>query len=233
MVHYPRLLCLHGGGASAAILRVQFAKLERALSNRFQLVYLEAPLDSAPGPGVLPFFENYGQYSCWVSDDDSLPPQSKSEEEDNAIAYIKSFILQHGPFAGILGFSQGARAAASILLEQQRQPFTHNPLFGVFFCGTFPPFVPGTPEIRLPTLHVLGLSDPYLPQSEVLLSHCTQQSVRRVIKFNGGHQMPTSQDVTQQIADAISMIYRGFNRKRVSSLWKRKVPSSVTSTIEI
>ncbi|KAM5344959.1 hypothetical protein ACJ41O_010821 [Fusarium nematophilum] len=214
-------------------MRVQFAKLERALSNRFQLVYLEGPLDSAPGPGVLPFFENCGPYSCWVSDDKTLPPDSKREEEDDAIAYIKSFMIQHGPFAGILGFSQGARATASILLEQQRQPFAHNALFGVFFCGTFPPFVPETPEIKIPTVHVLGLSDPYLEEGEVLLSHCTQQSVRRVIKFNGGHHMPSSPDVTRQIADVISMVYRGSNRKRLSTIQKKKLPTSVTPAIEI
>ncbi|KAF4967215.1 hypothetical protein FSARC_5194 [Fusarium sarcochroum] len=213
-------------------MRVQFAKLELALSNRFQLVYLEAPLDSAPGPGVLPFFENCGPYSCWVSDDKTLSPESKREEEDNAIAYIKDFMIQHGPFAGILGFSQGARATASILLEQQRQPFTHDALFGVFFCGTFPPFVPEAPEIKIPTMHVLGLLDPYLKESETLLSHCTQQSVRRVIKFNGGHHMPTSSDVTQQIADVISMIYRGSNRKKVSNLWKKQLPISAPTAIE-
>ncbi|KAF5238274.1 hypothetical protein FAUST_5641 [Fusarium austroamericanum] len=233
MSHYPRLLCLHGGGASSRIMRAQFAKLESALSNRFQLVYLEAPLDSAPGPGVLPYFENCGPYSCWVSDDKTLAPEDKIMEEENAIAYIKSFMVQHGPFAGILGFSQGARATASILIEQQQRPFTHDNLFGVFFCGTFPPFVSETPEIQIPTVHIQGLTDPYLEESEMLLNHCTKQSVRRVIKFDGGHHMPTSLGVTRQIADVISMVHRTTNRKKVSNLWKLKRPVPTTTAIEI
>ncbi|KAF5683759.1 fusarin C cluster-oxidoreductase [Fusarium circinatum] len=190
MAHLPRLLCLHGGGASSQIMRVQLAKLERALSKSFQLIYLEGPLNSAPGPGVLPFFENCGPYSCWVSDDNSLSPEDKKDDEANAIAYIKSFILQNGPFAGVLGFSQGARAAASILLEQQRETFTHDLLFGVFLCGTFPTFIHKDTEIRLPTLHVLGLSDPWYSQGQKLLSQSSHQSIKRVIKFDGGHHIP-------------------------------------------
>ncbi|CZR48165.1 fusarin C cluster-oxidoreductase [Fusarium proliferatum ET1] len=232
MVHHPRLLCLHGGGASSQIMRIQFSKLESALRKTFQLVFLEGPLDSAPGPGVLPFFEDFGPYSCWVSDDKSLLPEEKRKEETNATAYIKTFMLQYGPFAGILGFSQGARATASILLEQQREAFTHDALFGVFFCGTFPPFIPDAPDISLPTVHILGLTDPYLREGEVLLEHCTQQSVRRVIKFNGGHHMPTNPDVTQQIADVISMTYRTSQRKKVSNIWRKKVPDCRSLALE-
>ncbi len=118
------------------------------------------------------------------------------------------------------------------LYEQQREAFTHDALFGVFFCGTFPPFIPDAPDISLPTVHILGLTDPYLRESEELLEHCTQQSVRRVIKFNGGHHMPTSSDVTQKIADVITMTYRTSQRKKVSIIWRKKVPDCRSLSLE-
>ena len=76
-------------------MRAQFAKLEYALNNRFQLVYLEAPLDSAPGPGVLPYFENCGPYSCWVSDDKTLSADEKRREEDDLRGESHRRCLQH------------------------------------------------------------------------------------------------------------------------------------------
>lgn len=61
----PVLLLLHGAGSSAAIFRIQTHFLAKALSPYFDLVYVDAPLRSAPGPGILPYFQGMDAYYRW------------------------------------------------------------------------------------------------------------------------------------------------------------------------
>ncbi|KUI64942.1 Esterase LovG [Cytospora mali] len=63
--HKPVLLLLHGAGSSAAIFRIQTHFLAKALSPYFDLVYVDAPLRSAPGPGILPYFQGMEAYYRW------------------------------------------------------------------------------------------------------------------------------------------------------------------------
>ncbi|KAK2605697.1 hypothetical protein N8I77_008519 [Diaporthe amygdali] len=61
----PVLLLLHGAGSSAAIFRIQTHFLAKALSPYFDLIYVDAPLQSAPGPGILPYFQGMEAYYRW------------------------------------------------------------------------------------------------------------------------------------------------------------------------
>lgn len=61
----PVLLLLHGAGSSAAIFRIQTHFLAKALSPYFDLVYVDAPIQSAPGPGILPYFQGMEAYYRW------------------------------------------------------------------------------------------------------------------------------------------------------------------------
>lgn len=61
----PVLLLLHGAGSSAAIFRIQTHFLAKALSPYFDLIYVDAPVRSAPGPGILPYFQGMDAYYRW------------------------------------------------------------------------------------------------------------------------------------------------------------------------
>ncbi|KKY30414.1 putative oxidoreductase [Diaporthe ampelina] len=61
----PVLLLLHGAGSSAAIFRIQTHFLAKALSPYFDLIYVDAPLRSGPGPGILPYFQGMEAYYRW------------------------------------------------------------------------------------------------------------------------------------------------------------------------
>lgn len=61
----PVLLLLHGAGSSAAIFRIQTHFLAKALSPYFDLIYVDAPIRSAPGPGILPYFQGMEAYYRW------------------------------------------------------------------------------------------------------------------------------------------------------------------------
>ncbi|KAK2059494.1 oxidoreductase [Colletotrichum caudatum] len=211
----PKILCLHGGGASAMIFQIQLIRLSRVLEPQFEFVFLDGPIEGEPGPGVLPVFEGCGPYRRWVMDDPSLAAEEAQLQKETAMELLKVYVQQTGPYVGLMGFSQGARAAASLLLEQQRQPFVPYSLFGVFLCGTYPPFVPDDDKIEAPTVHAVGLFDPWKPASEELIELCSEQSTRQVVRFPGGHHLPNAPDTIQNIAAMVIGVWKETTGARV------------------
>ncbi|KZL83287.1 oxidoreductase [Colletotrichum incanum] len=211
----PKILCLHGGGSSGTIFQIQLIRLSRVLEPRFEFVFLDGPIETEPGPGVLPVFEGCGPYYRWVSDDPSSPAEELQQQKETAMELLKMYVQQTGPYVGVMGFSQGARAAASLLLEQQRQPFVPNNLFGVFLCGTYPPFVPHNDKILAPSVHVVGLFDPWKPASEELIELCSERSTRKVVRYPGGHHLPNAPDTIQNIAAMVIDLWKETTGARV------------------
>lgn len=80
------------------------------------------------------------------------PVATAHRSTDNAIKYILDVVKKHGPFDAIVGYSEGATMAATMLLWQQRRQkmWGTKPLFkyGVFFAG-WPPLDPKTHDIVL------------------------------------------------------------------------------------
>ncbi|RYP17467.1 hypothetical protein DL765_004513 [Monosporascus sp. GIB2] len=121
----PRILCLHGGGTNSRIFRTQCRTLARALSPHFRLVYAEAPFDSTAGPDVLSVYADHGPFKRWLRWLPEHPPLDDRE----AVAAIDAALTAAkdaddaaggaGPWVGLLGFSQGAKLAASLLFRQQ------------------------------------------------------------------------------------------------------------------
>ena len=89
-----KILALHGGGESSNGLRNQsgMISLMQSLSN-YEFVFADAPSNSV-----------------WMQD----PPGGKNDPTtdpnwaDDSIEYLDNLVTQHGPFFGILGYSQGA-----------------------------------------------------------------------------------------------------------------------------
>lgn len=77
---------------------------------------------------------------------------SAHRSTNNAIKYILNIYKKHGPFDAVIGYSEGATIAATMLLYQQRQQrrWGTKPLFkyGIFFAG-WPPLDPKTHDIVL------------------------------------------------------------------------------------
>lgn len=123
--HLPRILCLHGGGVNAAIFEVQSRALVRHLQHSFRLVWADAPFYCDPHPDVIGVYGSYGPFRRWHRwqpehagiDDESCIEEigyalrTAMEEDDRAGG--------KGEWVGLMGFSQGAKLSASLLLEQQ------------------------------------------------------------------------------------------------------------------
>lgn len=105
-----RVLCLHGFRTSGEILRKQLeGKWPECVTARFDFVYPDAPFmatgkSSVEGLFPPPYFEWLGLNEAWMD--------YKCYNE--SLAYIEDFMIKHGPFDGLLGFSQGGILAAAL-----------------------------------------------------------------------------------------------------------------------
>ncbi|TQS33365.1 hypothetical protein Golomagni_06294 [Golovinomyces magnicellulatus] len=143
----PRILCLHGGGVNAQVFELQCRVLIKQLEE-FRLVFADGPFLSDPGPGIAAVYGDRGPFRCWLK----WGPDVKVKMADETIVnFIRQSIQRckmqdkgSGPWVGVLGFSQGAKIAASLLYDQQNNTEmgidleAENYRFGVLMAGRAP-----------------------------------------------------------------------------------------------
>ncbi|KAK3681588.1 serine hydrolase FSH [Podospora appendiculata] len=217
----PKLLFLHGGGTNAEIFRIQSGKLATLLNPQFTLVFADGFHESPPGPGVLPFFDGAGPFRQWMHDYPVMPEVVDWPELDRMAAILET----QGPFVGIVGFSQGAKAGMLLLRHLERAGHSDVEFF-VSVCGTVPFRGPGEAgedderramyeqsraqgKLKTESLHFIGESDPYRAESELLLEEFCEPMSRRVVRFKGAHHMPSEDAVNKQLARMILQSYEG------------------------
>lgn len=119
---HPRILCLHGGGVNAEVFRLQMRAIIASLKPYFRFVFADAPFLCDAGPGIVPVYENFGPFRRWFrwqEDQPSIDDDSAVEEIKYALNTAMERDRGSGSFVAVLGFSQGAKLAASLLYEQQ------------------------------------------------------------------------------------------------------------------
>ena len=133
--------------------------------------------------------------------------------------YLTEIVEEDGPFEGLLGFSQGAEVAASLLFYQgEKVKFK----FAIFIGGT-PPFDVAalasgkdtTPvkmradthsaRIQIPTAHVMGRGDAYREFSKALLGLCNPREVK-VYDHKGSHVVPRGQEAMEDLTAALNSV---------------------------
>jgi predicted esterase len=91
---------------------------------------------------------------------------------DRAFAAIDEFTAQHGPFVGVIGFSQGASLtallASRLVTQQQQKDATTALKFAILISGFVPNYKPlistyFSHPVALASLHVIGASDTVVP----------------------------------------------------------------------
>lgn len=125
--HLPRILMFHGGGTNSRIFRAQTRVVRRLLRPYFRFVFVEAPYVSHPGPDVVKVFEGMGPFKGWLRwrDDDCY--RGHVEATQRIHDAIEAAMVEDdmrggdGEWVGLMGFSQGAKLAASLLYTQQYQ----------------------------------------------------------------------------------------------------------------
>ncbi|KAJ6439270.1 citrinin biosynthesis oxidoreductase CtnB [Purpureocillium lavendulum] len=160
----PRVLCLHGGGTNGLVFRMQCRAIIAALREQFRLVFAEGPFASDPHEAIIAVYGDCGPFKSWQrlrSDD----PEVTADESATRIADACRGVMEAdegtGPWVAVMGFSQGAKMAASLLWSQERlreedkrtgtsrAPLLADFKFGILMAGS-PPTVSLDPRIRAP-----------------------------------------------------------------------------------
>ena len=128
----PRLLCLHGGGTNATIFRAQCRVLISALKSKCRLCFAQAPSPSQAGPDVTLVYGDWGPFRAWLR----WRPEDPERDAQLAVREIETSLRTAmaeddekgatGEWVGLLGFSQGAKICASLLLSQQIRTEKHG-----------------------------------------------------------------------------------------------------------
>lgn len=168
----PRILCLHGGGANATIFALQCRRLIAALPE-FRLVFAEAPHASQAGPDVMSVYKDYGPFKRWLRwlpQHPELTPAAAVRAIDLSVMEAMRDDPGNGEWVAVLGFSQGAKVAASLLYRQQsshgsfdgvRQMLQTDFKFGVLCAGRAPLVAMEEDEERLGILpNAAQITDP-------------------------------------------------------------------------
>ncbi|UNI24528.1 hypothetical protein JDV02_010265 [Purpureocillium takamizusanense] len=125
----PRILCLHGGGTNGLVFRMQCRGLVAALKPHFRFVFAEGPFASDPHPAIVAVYGDCGPFRSWQRCRDDDPAVTADESADKIAAACRAAMEaddddEHeggtGPWVAVLGFSQGAKMAASLLWSQER-----------------------------------------------------------------------------------------------------------------
>ncbi|OJJ77751.1 hypothetical protein ASPBRDRAFT_50590 [Aspergillus brasiliensis CBS 101740] len=216
-------------GANAQVLEVQIAAITSSLPEH-EFVFAEGLEPCLPDPAVQSLFP--GPYLCYYSS----PTPTEVHE---AFALVREVIDEDGPFDGVIGFSQGAALAASMILQHQKDSPTAMPLFNLaIFLGASLPFdldsnlaprsvvamqhqANGYPDeagddplilqrydprqtalrIEIPTLHVIGKTDPFRQQGELLVQLSSGDATSVI--HDGGHIVPRDRTFTAKIVRLI------------------------------
>lgn len=120
----PRILCLHGGGTNASVFRLQLRTIISRSSPSFRYVFVEAPFLCDAHPAIVDYFSDFAPFRRWTR----WQPHHEEIPDDEAARLIVGACREAmeadgegtGEWVGVLGFSQGAKIAASLLWAQER-----------------------------------------------------------------------------------------------------------------
>lgn len=222
------ILCLHGAGSSAAICRFQSAKLRYELRHSFNFLFVNAPIPTHPGPGMLPVFEGAGPFYMWFNQNSSDREGEFTAVQDQIKLVIDESLASSGispNIVGIMAFSQGCIAATLLLLEEERgRTLLPNILFATLVCSDYSDEAgqyvkdtwrgTGAPNmnVRIPAVHIQGRYDPFLSRSNEMLDVHYKQSKSTKLQFDGAHHFPVTIADVRKASKLILDAYEGVQR---------------------
>ncbi|XP_010266516.1 PREDICTED: esterase OVCA2-like [Nelumbo nucifera] len=186
----PRFLCLHGFRTSAKILRKQVGKWPESVLEKMDLVFVDAPFPAEGKSDVEGIFDP--PYLEWFQFDKEFVQYRNLQE---CLQYIEDYMIKHGPFDGLLGFSQGAILSAGLPgLQAKGLALTKVPKIKfLIIIGGAKFQSPTVAEnayslpIECPSLHFLGETDFLRPHGTKLLESFVNPFI---VHHPKGHTVP-------------------------------------------
>ncbi|KAI9653221.1 MAG: hypothetical protein M1821_007652 [Bathelium mastoideum] len=137
------------------------------------------------------------------------------QSAQEALDYLYHIMEEEGPFDGIIGYSEGATVAATLILHEQKRWYAEGipPMIkcALFFAG-WPPLSPELNRIVLadecdliitiPTCHIIGSLDPYLAGSMALYNICDMDNAY-LFDHAKGHTLPRDKETVREIGNIL------------------------------
>ncbi|KAK6940217.1 Serine hydrolase FSH [Dillenia turbinata] len=186
----PRFLCLHGFRTSGEILKKQVHKWPESVLNKIDLVFPDAPFPCQGKSDVEGIFDP--PYYEWFQFNKEF---SEYTNFDECLKYIEDYMIEHGPFDGLLGFSQGAILSGALpALQAKGVALTKVPkikyliiIGGAKFRSELVAEKAYSSSIQVPSLHFLGAEDFLKPYGVELIKSFVDPVV---INHPKGHTIP-------------------------------------------
>ncbi|KAI0015068.1 serine hydrolase-domain-containing protein [Xylariomycetidae sp. FL0641] len=197
---------------------MQTAAVRYHLGGDHSYEFIDGAVPADMAPGIESFHMSDEQCLQYVD-------MQSSEGGLRALRDLETLVDEEGPFDGVMGFSQGAALAASLIVHKMRKASRterqrQRPVFrfAVFFCGGIPydastqplrplSFEADGPLIDIPTAHIWGANDQLYPSFGVVLSSLCRPDRKTDFIHPGGHEVPGPKDL-----DAVLMSTRAINR---------------------
>ena len=194
----PKILCLHGGGGSAANFQLQagMAAIAADLESEFDFVFVNAPQDGTwipDAPDGKTFSSESGEWTIGTTSDPNWASAS--------VSLIDQVVDSQGPFAGLLGYSQGAAFALFYLSQAPQETFR----FVALFCGYEPTNhlglmesvdAQGAPYGWTPALIFMGEGDTIITNEMSRAAAANFNYPTVVVSEIAGHHLPIPSDET-------------------------------------
>jgi len=181
-----KILCLHGGGANGASFKAAMSSLESAWSSNFEFIFADAPYAG----GV------------WIPD----PPGGKGHPTTDpnwasaSIEYLDGLVRDHGPFYGILGYSQGSAFVPVYLSHAAAGTFQVAMLFSGYLpvnhLGILATIRSSSPFSNIDALVFMGENDQIISNEQTLEQAALFSSPVVIRSSSAAHNMPDPSDPT-------------------------------------
>lgn len=195
-----RVLCLHGYRQTGKTFREKTGAFRKLLKKHAEFECMTSPL-KVPAVEAIDGDSDGGDGGSgwWFSQpNDYFKAQDESQcvkGYEESLRAIEEFVAEHGPFDGLLGFSQGGAMLGLLcgLQQQGKLPFSFR--FAIFASAfrsrSLPHQALYSQKIKLPTLHVYGLQDKVIeaPMSEEFLEYFSDP---QTLVHPGGHFLPAT-----------------------------------------
>jgi hypothetical protein len=201
-----------------SLFQIQRSGLLNSIGDLVDLFFVDAPnLASGPIPDdVAPFFKG-PYYEWWNAEKDEETGRWNYNNWLTSLAHIEDICRLHGPFDGVMGFSQGGAAVALLVgLQRTGRALKTQPMLG--FCICFAGIRVRDPHLdgcfnalqNVPSVHVIGDKDPVKRMTNMLIESFDNPIV---INHPKGHVVP-------QLADGDVERMRAFliARQKTSSM---------------
>jgi pimeloyl-ACP methyl ester carboxylesterase len=118
-------------GVDANVFRSQTTSFRELLPNSYDFTFLDGPVLCDPSPDASDFYA--GPYRSWFN----TPSREKVQKAHN---YVLKVVREAKGFDMVMGFSQGAALAASLILHHQMEHPDSPSLFkaAIFICSPLP-----------------------------------------------------------------------------------------------